>query len=425
MQIISTIAELDRKIAECDAAEAISDDALRRAFGTFAMEASANLPPDPFSPHYRLAQLEIYHQIAGEVYSPEKEATKFDVTAALRRPFPFTTKSSATAGEYFMAIGFVLKTMALRPESRVLEFGAGWGFTALWLAQLGHRVTVVDIEPCFCELIARRAEHEGVEIEIINDDFFWVEGSGRTFDAVLFYDCFHHCSDHLRLLRALRGAVAPEGRIFFGAEPIVPNFPVPWGLRLDGWSLWGIRKHGWMELGFRDDYFARALRRTGWFGRKIAVPGVDRLQVWEARHSSTAVFRFDATDPRMHTHVGVRSDDAIVLDRAAKGTGLFGPYIDLPAGRYMGRLSFRPNTPLQGRAIIDVVCNAGRTLLAHTRVDASPGSRPCYVFELTFDSDADLNGVELRLLCEAGFSATLEGVEIVPLALANEEELHP
>jgi SAM-dependent methyltransferase len=419
MQVIRTIAELDRKIAECDAAAAISDDALRAVFGTFGMESPADLPADPFAPQYRLRQLELYRQITGDAYSTTKEATKFDVAAALHRPFPFTTNSSATAGEYFMAIGFMLKTMSLPPGARLLEFGAGWGFTSLWLAQLGHHVTVVDIEPCFCDLIARRAAHEGVAIEIINADFFWVEGSGREFDAALFYDSFHHCSDHIRLLSALREAVAPEGRIFFGAEPIVPDFPLPWGLRLDGWSLWGIRKHGWMELGFRDDYFAHALWQTGWFGRKIAVMGVDRLRVWEAHHRSAAVFWFPTTDPRLHTQVGTRRDGAIVLDGAAKGTGLFGPYIDLPAGRYVARLCFRPNTTLEGCAVMDVACDTGRTRLAHASIDTRRGVRPPHITEMTFASDTDLNGVEVRLLCEAGFSATLESVEIAPLAVGK------
>jgi SAM-dependent methyltransferase len=418
MQVIRTIDELDRKIAECDAAEAVSDDAMRHVFSTFIMEAPSDLPVDPFSPEYRLAQLELYHQIAGDHYNTAKEVTKFDVAAAFRRPFPFATNSSATAGEYFMAIGFALKTMALPPRSRVLEFGAGWGFTSLWLAQLGHSVTVVDIEPCFCDLIARRAVHDGVEIEVVNADFFWIEQITRTFDAVLFYDCFHHCSDHIRLLTALRDTVTPEGRIFFGAEPIVPDFPVPWGLRLDGWSLWGIRKHGWMELGFRDDYFAGALWQTGWFGRKIAVPGVDRLRVWEARHRSNAVFRFAATDPRLHTQVGTRRDGAIVLDGAAKGTGLFGPYIDLPAGHYLARLRFRPNTVLEGRAVMDVACNTG-TRLVHTSINTKQGCEAHHITETTFASNTDLNGVEVRLFCEAAFSATLESVEIVPLALGD------
>ena len=50
-----------------------------------------------------------------------------------------------------MAIGFLLRAMALPPGARVLEFGPGWGHTSLMLAQLGHRVTVVDIEARFCE----------------------------------------------------------------------------------------------------------------------------------------------------------------------------------------------------------------------------------------------------------------------------------
>jgi len=417
MQVLRTIAELDAKIAECDAAEAISDDAMRALFGGFRMELPADLPSDPFAPDYRLAQLALYRRIAGDSYSTAREVTAFDVEAALRRPFPFHTNSSATAGEYFMAIGFVLNAMALPPGSRVLEFGPGWGFTSLWLAQLGHHVTVVDIEPNFCDLIARRAAHEGVAIEVVNADFFWAETCARQFDAVLFYDCFHHCADHLRLLAALQAVVAPAGRIFFGAEPIVPDFPLPWGLRLDGWSLWGIRKNGWMELGFRDDYFARALTRTGWFGRKIAAsgtgPGVERLRVWEARHLATAAWHFPAGDPRLQTQVGRKQDGAIVLDRAAKGTALYGPYIDLPPGRYRARIALQPGHPMQGQAIFDVACDTGATRLAWRRLNASAPA-PAFL-ELEFHAAHDMPRLEVRLLCERGFTARIASVEIRPL----------
>jgi hypothetical protein len=171
-----------------------------------------------------------------------------------------------------------------------------------------------------------------------------------------------------------------------------------------------------MELGFRDDYFARALWRTGWFGRKIALPGLDRLRVWEARHRAAAAFRFTATDGNLHTQVGIFRDGAIVLDRAAKGSGLFGPYIDLPAGRYVARLNFRPEATLHGRAVADVVCDVGRTRLAQARIDARAGAQPLESIEMAFASDADMIGVEVRLLCAAGFSATLDSVEITPLA---------
>jgi len=84
------------------------------------------------------------------------------------------------------------------------------------------------------------------------------------FDAVLFFESFHHCENHLQLLSGLDRAVLPGGRVLFAAEPITKSFPLPWGLRLDGESLWAIRRNGWLELGFRRSYFEQTLHRYGW-----------------------------------------------------------------------------------------------------------------------------------------------------------------
>ena len=400
MQIIHTIAELDAKIAECDRAGETSEDAMRALLGSFRLELPHALPANPFSPEYREAQSALYAAVTGHPYDTAHEITKFDVEAAVRRPFPFYTGSSAVAGEYLMAIGFVLHSMALPPGSRVLEFGAGWGWTSLLLAQLGHHVTVIDIEPAFCDLITRRAAHENVSIEVIEADFFHVEALKQQFDAVLFYDCFHHCDDHLRLLRALRDVVAPGGKIFFGAEPIEAGFPVPWGLRLDGWALWGVRKNGWMELGFRDDYFAAALARTGWFARRIGVPGQNRLRVWEARHREAVFFRYPAIGPAMKTQLGRIEGGTLVLDGRRKGAALFGPYIDLPVGNYRARIV---GTSL-GSATLDISCNAGKERLARQRHRDSA--------ELAFTLERDATGLEVRLFADRGFTARIETVEI-------------
>ncbi len=409
MHVVRTLDELDAMIQACNEAEAISDDAMRAVFGTFRMDPPRNLPADPYSEAFRLAQLQLYQQIAGKSYSNANEITQFNVDAAVRRPFPFVTNSTTTAGEYFMAIGYLLRCMALPPGSRVLEFGAGWGISSVWLAQLGHHVTTVDIEPCFCELITRRAAHEGVEIEVVNADFFWIEGQQRQFDAVIFQGCFHHCDDHLRLLRALVPVVAPQGRIFFGAEPIMPDFPQPWGLRLDGNSLWAIRKNGWLELGFQSDYFVHALAHTGWYTRRIAVPGGgEPLTVWEARHLDAAKFTFPARDTRLQTQTGTRRDDAIAFTQAAAGVGLYGPYLDLPAGRYRARLCFRPGAARDGRARVDVVCQAATRRLAEKSLGAGE------VMELDFTLTTDVTGVEVRLFNKRGFTATLDAVEIIP-----------
>ncbi len=79
---------------------------------------------------------------------------------------------------------------------------------------------------------------------------------------MLFYEAFHHCDDHMRLLSLLHDVLEPGGRVFFAAEPITDAFPLPWGVRLDGESLWATRRSGWLELGFKESYFLSALRRS-------------------------------------------------------------------------------------------------------------------------------------------------------------------
>jgi 2-polyprenyl-3-methyl-5-hydroxy-6-metoxy-1,4-benzoquinol methylase len=156
MEVLTTLDALDRKLRECAAAQAISDDALREVFNTFRFDMAAALPPDPSSPDYAAAQLALYEGISGRVYRTANEETVFDVDAALRRPFPYTS-SPAVGGAHLGAIAFLLRSLDLKPGARVLDVGPGWGNTTLALAQFGFDVTALDVEPRFCALIAARA----------------------------------------------------------------------------------------------------------------------------------------------------------------------------------------------------------------------------------------------------------------------------
>lgn len=418
MQMIETLDQLDAKLAECDRAERESADRLRELFASFAMMPPADLPDDPFSPHYRDAQMALYRQIAGKDYALANEATVFEVGSDIRALFPWHTQSSVAAGDHLMAVGFLLRVMALPPGSRVLEFGSGWGNTTLALAALGHRVTAVDIEARFCELVARRAAHDGLAVELVNADFLsGAETLAGDFDAIVFFESFHHADDHLRLLRRLRRLVRPGGGLFLAAEPIQPDFSCPWGLRLDGQSLWSIRKHGWLELGFNDRYFRSALAQTGWFTRchRAGVPGW--LNVWEARRRAEIVFRFAGDDPALRSEVGERQGGAIVLRGACAGTALFGPYVALPAERYVARILFCGRAVRHGTAVMDVCAAPGPAMLATRRLDMRALVEP--VAELAFEAADDLREVEVRLFCEPGFTAEIEAVEIRPADAAQ------
>lgn len=247
-----------------DAAAAVSDDELRRGFTRFTMDIPMDAPADPDSKEYRAHQMKLYEWLHGKPYAVKNEVTSFDVAAIAAAPFPFGTRSCQTVGNQLIAIGHIIRTLDLKPESSILEFGPGWGNTTLFLAQMGFRMTAVDIEKNFVDLINERARRKGLGIEAVHGEFGIIHQIERKFDAVLFFECFHHCSDHQSLIAGLDKVVAPGGKVVFAAEPITDAFPVPWGLRLDGESLWAIRKHGWLELGFQETYFRKLLARYGW-----------------------------------------------------------------------------------------------------------------------------------------------------------------
>lgn len=259
-----TLAELDEWIARAEQAGLESDDALRRVFASFEFEIDAQLPPDPFSEDYRVAQMALYSQISGRAgyASHAQELTPFEFDSAVRKPFPYATLSPVTVGDQLVLQGTFIRQLKLKPGSRIVEFGPGWGNLTLELAKMGMRVTAVDVYPAFGRLIEARAHQLGLEIEVVVADMLDYRAK-EPFDAAIFFESFHHCSDHQRMLVQLRDLVNETGLVAFGSEPIIP-MRYPWGIRTDGMAAWSIRRHGWLENGFTESYFLEALQRAGW-----------------------------------------------------------------------------------------------------------------------------------------------------------------
>jgi 2-polyprenyl-3-methyl-5-hydroxy-6-metoxy-1,4-benzoquinol methylase len=270
---VRTLAELDECLAMLERAAAISDDELRRGFTTFHMELDVEMPDDPFSEEYRRSVFNLYEWLHGAPYNPRNEFTLFEIERYTDVPFPYATQSGTTVGNYLIGMGHVIRTLNLPPKSRILEFGPGFGNTTIALAQMGHDVTAIDIGENFVALIQARAAKVNTTVRALVGDFAMVHELDETFDAVLFFECFHHCADHLSLLAGLDRVVVPDGRVLFAAEPISRSRATPWGLRMDGESLWAIRTNGWLELGFRRSYFLRALDRYGWQAERVDCAG--------------------------------------------------------------------------------------------------------------------------------------------------------
>lgn len=287
MKYINNVEDLDLEIKRVEERARISDDEMRLALSEFSYVTKHNFPDDPYSKEYFDAQINLYLEISRKSsYTVENEYTPFDFEALKNNPYPYCTKSATTVGEQLIAIGFLIKTMNLAPNSHILEFGAGWGNTTLNFAQMGYRVTAVEIDPSLINLIKYRTEMLSKEVRLIQQDMLsFSDKDSLEYDAVLFSACFHHCADHLNLLKNLHKLISNDGLIAFAAEPIA-DFPHPWGVRLDGISVWSIRQFGWLELGFDTSYFLRTLLLFGWTPKRYRSNDTPLSDVIIARKSN-------------------------------------------------------------------------------------------------------------------------------------------
>ena len=329
-EVVTTLDQLDAKLREIDAAWEVSDDEVRRIFATFRMEIPIDDEQDPWSDSYREAQFDLYHRISGRPkYTTANEVSGFPVDPTC--PFPYYTQSPSTVGDQLIAVGFIIKMMNLPSGSSILEFGPGWGNTTIALSQMGYEVTALDIDPTFVQLIQDRAALLHLNPSVSVGAFLDAGTISQQFDAVLFYECFHHCSDHVQLLQNLHRVVKPGGKVFLASEPIFEGFHAPWGLRLDGESLWAIRQNGWLELGYSESYFVETCLRQGWSVTRytsevshltsifaltqtgdvlhpgaLRLPPVDEAS-WAAPDSATSTQRYTSAESRLVCPVGLNS----------------------------------------------------------------------------------------------------------------------
>lgn len=403
--------KIDQFLAVLD--EAPDDDALRKAFSGYSAAYDLNLPSDPSGPAYQRHQMALYERLAGKKYTPANEVSDFDLEAAITSPFPYRTRSADTVGKQLMAIGFLIQTMALPQGARILEFGFGWGNTTLALAQMGYQVTAVDIEKNYCDLLGTRAGMNRQAIEVVHADFDYLKTVEGQFDAVLYFECFHHASNHLELMAAFDRVVAPGGIVCFGAEPITPDFPVPWGLRMDGESLWAIRRMGWLELGFNEAYFESAMRRFGWnlsYHRGADSPWSSAVI---ARRRSEMVERYSfAAGGGLQTEVGQVDAAGQVQATGTHGFVAYGPYVALGSGAWRAEYHLDASIAPNGPVVMEVCAAGGQQVLAKATLDLAAGQTTAL---LEFELQQAVEGVEARLIVQPSTQVVVRELVITPL----------
>jgi 2-polyprenyl-3-methyl-5-hydroxy-6-metoxy-1,4-benzoquinol methylase len=284
--------ELDDVLGRATALMGSAPDDARAMLDGIVLALPSPPPADPFSEAHREWAWSLYRSVSGRSrYDTEHEASPFDLAAARERPFPYQTGSLALVGRDLVARGHLLSCLAesLPPQQRprrVVEFGPGWGNLTCDLVATGLDVTAVELDEKFCRLIDHRCQGPG-RLSVAQGDMLGFTAE-EPYDAAVFFESFHHCADHVAMLRRLHDIVRPDGAVVFASEPI-QNLGYAWGPRLDGLSVWSSRTYGWLELGFDCVYFDAVLARTGWSARRFRLGvGASETDVLVARAAPMA-----------------------------------------------------------------------------------------------------------------------------------------
>jgi 2-polyprenyl-3-methyl-5-hydroxy-6-metoxy-1,4-benzoquinol methylase len=235
---------------------------------------------NPHSEEYATQQYKLWSELTRHhrPYAPEideREAPLANVDA-VKRPAYYMRRDAESvrlAADQIIATGMILKHSGVRPGSRALEYGAGFGQTALALARLGVEVDTVDISKAFCEYVRDQADFFQVPLTPFEGRFGWNPRGDQKYDLIFFYEAFHHCADFRSVVRDLKRHLAPDGRVLLVGEPIsrLQNryLPYPWGLRLDAEPIAQVRRYGWLELGFTEEFLLRLFLDSGFTAERI------------------------------------------------------------------------------------------------------------------------------------------------------------
>ena len=126
-----------------------------------------------------------------------------------------------------------LQIIGVVEGSTVADVGAGSGYFTERLARLvgpSGRVFATDIQQGMLDLAARRLQRQGLQnVTLILSEPANPRLVGASVDMVLMVDVYHELGDPMTVLRHLREALKPAGRLvlieYKGEDPTIPILP--------------------------------------------------------------------------------------------------------------------------------------------------------------------------------------------------------
>lgn len=159
------------------------------------------------------------------------------------------------SGRRIKDFAFILEIFDLPVGAKILDIGAGSGWTSIWLAQMNYQVTATDISAAMIEVgkvKARRLKLNNLKFIVADSEKLDFDSQ---FDAVLIYDTLHHCQRENRVLSGAFRALRPGGKILI----VEPNSAHGW----DTDAQAKAKRYGILEKGYSPRYLQATLAEIG------------------------------------------------------------------------------------------------------------------------------------------------------------------
>ena len=143
---------------------------------------------------------------------------------------PYAHQPPHAIGLHMSRISRAIQHSNLQIDDHILDMGCGWGLSSQLLAFSGLRVTALDINPLFVQLVRQRAEVRNLKIKAVQGTFEKIPGDD-AFHAAIYYECLHHAVKPWETLTEVYNRLRPSGKLILAGEPI-NNMWKDWGIRL-------------------------------------------------------------------------------------------------------------------------------------------------------------------------------------------------